>query len=214
MVLKPIYDPRVNMTGYYPSGPPPGYSHGEPGQQLDANQGQGYPPSRGSSPYPSQHSPLNSPGQQYGAPQDSPRPPPPSSYGSGYYPPQQPQYAGSPAPAGQYPPTGYGYSGHQGQQSYNNSSYHSSPYPAASPYERPSKPQYVQPPQQDAASPGYPPQIKQEYNAAQVPGQVPQTAEDRGLLGALAGGAAGGFAGQYLRRMSHTNPTNIIKVTR
>lgn len=194
MVLRPIYDPRANMAGYPPSGPPPGYPHGESGQQhLGPQQWQGYPPSQGGSPYASQHSPMTSTGQQYSMPQGSPYPPP-SPHGSGYYPPQQPQYAGSPPPAGQYPPTGYGYNGQQGQQSYYSSS-HQSPYPPASPYLPPVKPQYVQSAQHAAASQGYPPQIKQEYNSAPIPGQVPQSEEERGLMGALAGGAAGAFAG-------------------
>ncbi|KAH6660462.1 CVNH domain-containing protein [Truncatella angustata] len=179
----------------YTQGPRPNSSYGESSQHPNAPEWHGYPPTQNSSQVP-HHSPYASPppsGQSYGQPHGSPQSPP-SVHGSGYYPPQ-PQYSGNP-PAGQYTPSGYGYNGHQGQQSYYQAQQHS-------PHQLPSQPQYAQSPppqyehspQRQYASPGYLPQIKQEYTSPPVPGQVPQTEEERGLMGALAGGAAGGFAG-------------------
>ncbi|KAM0810252.1 putative CVNH domain-containing protein [Seiridium cardinale] len=189
MVLRPVYHPNANMTGYPPSGPQPTYSQGEPDQHPNHNQWPGYP-SPGSSPYPPQHSPMASPppGSQayYGPPQGSPYLPP---HSPGYQPPPQPQYAGSPPPAGQYPPPGYGPDSHHGQQPY-----HPSPH-QPSPYQPPSQPQYAPSPQPQPASAAYPPPIKQEYNFNPFAPQGPQTEEERGLMGALAGGAAGAFAG-------------------
>jgi hypothetical protein len=54
---------------------------------------------------------------------------------------------------------------------------------------------FGQPPSAPQAPANYgSPDVKQEEDAL-PPGPVPQTEEERGLMGALAGGAAGGYAG-------------------
>ncbi|ETS82926.1 hypothetical protein PFICI_04802 [Pestalotiopsis fici W106-1] len=209
MVLRPIYDPsNPNMSGYPPSGPPPGYERNESGEhQFDQyrSQWQGNPDHQARPPY-AMASPPPGGGQSsyYGAPYGSPQPPH-SPQPGGYYPPQQPQYAdhpASPPPAGQYPHSpGHGYHGSpQGQRPY--MGYQpSEPLQSSSPYQAPSQPQYAQSPR-PLSSQGYPPVVKQEFGSpgqvpaqALYPGATPQSEQDRGVMGALAGGAAGAFAG-------------------
>ncbi|KAI1875099.1 uncharacterized protein JN550_002528 [Neoarthrinium moseri] len=169
------------MSGYPPSGPPP-FPHGEASQQPNHHQWQPYQSPSEGSPYPGQGSPVASPhqGSHYG-----PFPGPPPHQHPQYGPPQ-PQYADSPPPAGQYPPSpgyGYGYTGQHQAQPY---------HPPSSPYQPPAQPQYAATP---PAPHGYPPEIKHEYSPTPPMGQPLQTEEQRGLMGALAGGAAGAFAG-------------------
>ncbi|KAI0158530.1 CVNH domain-containing protein [Pestalotiopsis sp. NC0098] len=217
------------MSGYPPSSPPSGYGYhqrGESGQQQQPfdpyrSQNPEYQQQGGRPPYPM--------GSEYGGPPPPHSPNPgysqqaPHSPNPGYYPPQQPQYAAapvSPPPAGQYPhsPGRAGYNGspqQQHQQSWGGYSQppHDSQGPP-SPYAGLSQPQYA-PPQQHSPRPGSsqgyysPAAVKQEYGASPgpmsgqtqaYPGQTPQTDEERGLMGALAGGAAGGFAGH---KMNH-----------
>ncbi|KAH8680668.1 CVNH domain-containing protein [Xylariales sp. PMI_506] len=221
MVLRPLQNQPQDMSGYpSPNGPPQGYYYGQPGQQQypqhpqqhhqgNPNQWQGYPPQQEGSPYSSHGTPLSAPpphGSPYGGPppQGSPYGGPPHGSPYGGPPSQGSPYGGppphGPPPGGRYdqpqphyagssgPPPGYGRSpGHspapQGQSYY-------APPGQHSPYQPPGQPQYA------PHSPGYgAPQIKHEYSSPLPVGPRPPVPEDRGFMGALAGGAAGGFAG-------------------
>lgn len=154
--------------------------------QPPAGDGRSPSPYAPSSPY-QQHQAPNEPTQQ--APYGSPGGPPPSynqyaqpSYAQ-YPPPSQPGYAGhrSPSYDSQQPPQGYGYNAPAQQQ-------YASPPPSHSPYQQ--EPPYH--------PPGPPPQGAQGAAASYLnegqPGPRPE-GDDRGVMGALAGGAAGAWAG-------------------
>lgn len=192
MVIKPNpnYQPdqAANMQ-YPPAGSPPqGPPYGENNQPTPSNQWQGYSPPNdppypvSSSPYPTAPNPATSRGESAGYYGNAP----PPSYAGPQSPPasapyQQPSY---PAYGGEYsqqytPPNQY-----NPHQQY--------PPPAQGPYGGPAPPA--------GSNPGDPLQYQQHYDAyppssqtpaAYPPGTVPQTDEERGLMGALAGGAAG-----------------------
>ncbi|KAK7927479.1 hypothetical protein PG985_004477 [Apiospora marii] len=121
----------------------------------------------------------------------SPQPPYPSLQPSAFEAPAQPQYANPPVPQPSYSPQPPGSP--------------QPPYPSSQPaaFEAPAQPQYASPPapppySSSAFGDDYPGDVKKEYpsvdpvTGASMP---PGTDEERGLMGAVLGGAAGAYAG-------------------
>jgi hypothetical protein len=70
-------------------------------------------------------------------------------------------------------------------------------------YEHPNANPFGQPPAAPTASTAYgSPEIKQEEEGLPPQGYGPQTEEERGLMGAVAGAAAGGYAGAKHEKVS------------
>lgn len=190
MVIKPnpnYYQPNQAANMQYPTAgsPSQGPSYGEGSQAPPYRQGQGYPSSNppypaSNSPYPSAAEPATSRGENagyYGNTQ-------PSSYGGPHSPPAQYQNPNPPPYGGNYsqqytPPNQY--NPHQ-QYSPSSQSAHGGPSPTGSSLGDP-----LQYQQHHGA---YPPS---SLSASHPSGSVPQTDEERGLMGALAGGAAGEY---------------------
>ncbi|KAE9979519.1 hypothetical protein BLS_009725 [Venturia inaequalis] len=195
MVIKPnpdYYQPNQPASMQYPSAgsPSQGPPYGQGNQTSPYRQGQGYPPSNppypvSNSPYPPAAEPATSRGESA------------SYYGNT----QPPSYGGPQSPPYQ----------HQNQNSASNDGNHSQHYTPPNQY-NPHQ-QYPPPsqgpyggPSPTASNPGDPLQYQQHHGAyppssppaAYPQGSVPQTDEERGLMGAVAGGAAGGFAGHKM----------------
>lgn len=183
MVIKPNpnYQPDQPANMQYPStgSPPQGPPYGQSNQAPPYHQGQGYPQSN--PPYPPAAEPASSRGESAGYYGNSQ----PTSYGGPQSPPNQYQQSNSPPYGGNYsqqytPPNQY-----NPQQQY-------SP-PAKGPYGGSAL--------TTGPNPGDPLQYQQHYGAyppnsppaAYPSGSVPQTDKERGLMGALAGGAAGKY---------------------
>jgi len=168
-----------------------------PGQEPPYNEGNQGPP------YPNQWQGYPQEGQQQYPPMYQNPPPARGPYGAAqggnqnYYPPYQPDY-GQPSPSygqntygqQQYPPQQYGQQQYPLQQY--NQQYQA---PAQGPYGAPGPanvtPHYPPPQGGDANEEYAPPE-------GPPPTRPPQTEEERGILGAIAGGAAGGYAGHKL----------------
>ncbi|KAI9710566.1 MAG: hypothetical protein M1820_002702 [Bogoriella megaspora] len=165
-------------------------------QYQDSRHQQSYGQSYGQQQWPPSHSPNPPYGQGY-PPPAAPyggdghsyyhQPPPgeraPSPYGG--YPPQQHQFGSNPPPYGQEPRQSYNSSEPYGQQSY-------PPYDNRDPYAQPPAHYGAPPANQDYYNQGPP----AEY--AHAPGAPPPAEGERGLMGALAGGAAGGYGGHKM----------------
>ncbi|QDS77144.1 hypothetical protein FKW77_001314 [Venturia effusa] len=189
MVIKPNpnyqSDQSANMQ-YPPSGTP---SYGEGRQQPPYHQGQDY--SSPAPPNPVSYSPYP-PTAQSAAPRGE---------SASYYGDAQPPSHVAP----QSRPNQYQY---QNSTPYagNHSQHHTSPNQYNSHHQYPPSAQGPTPPA--GSNPGDPWHYQQHYGAqalnpsfaAYPPGSTSQTDEERGLTGALAGGAAGGFAGH---KMNH-----------
>ncbi|KAL1879174.1 hypothetical protein Daus18300_001753 [Diaporthe australafricana] len=154
------------------------------GQQNDHRSPSPYAPT---SPYQHQQAPYDPPQQ---ASYVAPGGPPPSyehQYGqpsyAPYSPPSQPSYTGhnSNSYTSQQPPQGHGYSAPAQHQ-------YASPPASHSPYQQ--EPPYQPPGPQSQGGYG----AAASYMNPDGPGNRPE-GEDRGVLGALAGGAAGAWAG-------------------
>ncbi|TID19069.1 putative glutamine-serine-proline rich [Venturia nashicola] len=173
------------IAGSPPQGPP----YSENSHTSSYRQGQGYPSSNppypvSNSPYPPAAEPATSRGES-----------------AGYYGNTQP-YGGPQSTPPQYQ--------NQNSTLYGGANYsqHYTPPNQYNPHQQ--YPPSFQGPYGGTPSagtnPGDPLQYQQHYDAcppnsspaAYPPGSVPQTDEERGLMGALAGGAAGGFAGHKM----------------
>lgn len=196
---------------YPPAGSPPqGPPYREGNQTPSTNQWPGYAPPNSppypvsSPPYPSASSPVASRGESAGY------------YGSS----QPPSYAGAQSPPAHYQQAGYApYASNYNQQYTPPNQYnpHQQYTPLAQgPYGGPALPA--------SSNPGDPLQYQQHYgayppvaqqSAAYPAGTVPQTDEERGLMGALAGGAAGRsyqhLAADALLTISHQVASQAIR---
>lgn len=203
MVLKPNpnyqSDQATNMqyppAGSLPRGPP----YSESNQAPPPNQWQGYSPPN-NTPYP-----VTSPPYPVTSPPFSSVSNPAASRGesAGYYGnAQPPSYAGPQSPPAPYQQPNYSsYGGEYSQQYVPPNQY--SPHQQ---YPPPAQGSYGGPAPPAGSNPGDPLQYQQHYGAyppnsqqpaAYPPGSVPPTDEERGLMGALAGGAAGKYQSSH-----------------
>ncbi|KAK8010976.1 hypothetical protein PG990_009941 [Apiospora arundinis] len=196
MVIKPIYEPDL-AAPYPPDYDTPPHQGSQDSQYRNAPQSPSFPPREPMiMGFPPQTRPMSSESSPRGDSAGYPTSPQYLSYPS--YPPQspQPQYPSSQPPQSPQPQ-------------------YTTPQPAFSPPAEPlypAQPVYASPPspttpeQPVYTSPPAPPpystygDVKQKYpsSADPAPGAIPELASDdaeRGLMGAMLGGATGAFAG-------------------